>query len=78
MVTASLATIKKIEMPRSWSKGQRTQWLQLPYTLQTYVLKRETERDKALLKAQNQAAIERKKLNAQQDETSEAIQKPAA
>jgi hypothetical protein len=48
--------IDPIEPPRSWATEERHLFLQMPRPLQTYVARRERERDVALNRAQNKAA----------------------
>lgn len=51
-----------IEAPRSWSKEHKEWFAQLPPSLQQYVNQRETERDTALRRGQNEAATLRQSL----------------
>ncbi len=51
-----------IEAPRSWSKERKEEFKALPPSLQEYVIQRETERDTALRRGQNDAATQRKTL----------------
>ena len=50
--------------PRSWDAEARAAFLQLPANLQRYYAKREADRDRAVRKAQNEAADLRHKLAA--------------
>ena len=64
--SSALCAIAKIERPRSWPKDREGEWQLVPYSLKTYIVKRESERDTAVRKAQNEAADARKKLLALQ------------
>ena len=66
-VPAMLSRIAQINPPRSWPAEEKQRFLGLPYSLQTYVCKREGERDKALRRAQNEAADARKKIEGKKD-----------
>ncbi len=54
-----------IEPPRSWSKEARERWATLDPDTQNYLLERDREDSTAIRNAQNQAAEERKALEAQ-------------
>jgi hypothetical protein len=69
--TAALNKIARVEPPRSWDADGRALFLGLPYAVQRFVLKRETERDVALRQAQNRLAEERKSANATKETISE-------
>ena len=51
-VTSALNTITKIEPPRSWVEAEKQKFIDMPYGLQRYVLKREDQRDAALRRSQ--------------------------
>src|SRR5215216_4463325 len=53
-----------IDPPRSWPGGPKQSFKSLPYDLQVYVAAHETQREKALRRAQNEAANARQKLAA--------------
>jgi hypothetical protein len=65
--TAALSAIVKIDAPRSWPKEDKAMFIALPYAVQQRIVKRETERDNAVRKAQNEAADARRKLLALQN-----------
>ena len=67
-VPAMLNKIAAINPPRSWPKEEKQRFLALPYSLQTYVCKREGERDRAVRQAQNEAADVRKKIEGKKDD----------
>jgi hypothetical protein len=79
-VSAALNEISKLAPPASWPKAEKAQWLQLPWTLQAYLVRRDKEQTREIRRAQNEAAELRRQLNAQQKvETNETpIQSPAA
>ncbi len=52
-----------IEAPRSWSKERKEEFKALPPSLQEYVIQRETERDTALRRGQNDTATLRQTLD---------------
>ncbi len=54
-----------IEPPRSWSKERKEEFKALPPSLQEYVIQRETERDTALRRGQNDTATLRQTLDAE-------------
>ncbi len=54
----------RTECPRSWTKEDRIAFAAVPPEIRAILLRRETERDTALRRAQNQLAQERKRLEA--------------
>jgi hypothetical protein len=62
LVTSAINAISKIDPPRSWPREQSARFLSLPYDIQRQIIVRETERDKAVRKAQNEAADLRKQI----------------
>jgi hypothetical protein len=60
-VTAALDRISQLSPPASWPKTEKSQWLQLPYTLKTYLVKRDKDTTREIRRAQNEAAELRKK-----------------
>jgi hypothetical protein len=54
----------KYEPPRSWTREAKLRFLELPTDMQTYLIARETERDRAVRVSQNEAATCRKQLAA--------------
>jgi hypothetical protein len=50
-----------VEPPRSWPDKQKRRFLELPYDLQVFIAGRETDRDKAVRRAQNAAAAATRK-----------------
>ena len=66
-VPAMLNKVAAIKPPRSWPKEEKQRFLALPYGTQTYLCKREGERDRAVRQAQNEAADARKKIEGKKD-----------
>ncbi len=63
-----------IEAPRSWSKERKEEFKALPPSLQEYVIQRETERDTALRRGQNDTATVRQNLEAREKAVQEQQQ----
>jgi len=61
-VTAAIYDITKVAPPRAWPAGWKDRFKALPYDLQTFIADHEAARDKALRRAQNDAAAARQKL----------------
>ena len=61
---AAIADIAGIPPPRSWPDRHKERFRLLPYDLQVYLAAHETQREKVLRRAQNEAAIARRKLAA--------------
>lgn len=59
---AAISRVAGIDPPRSWPDDYKQRFKSLPYDLQVYVATHEARRDKALRRAQNEAAITRQKL----------------
>jgi hypothetical protein len=62
---ASPATQAPIEPPRSWTKEARERFASLPRETQEYLAQREQDRDRELRRNQNEAAEQRKVLEAE-------------
>jgi hypothetical protein len=69
---AAISDIAKVSPPRSWPNDRKQRFKSLPYDLQVYVAAHEEQREKALRRAQNEAASNRKKLAALQPPQREA------
>jgi hypothetical protein len=65
-VAAAISDVAGIEAPRSWPDDRKRQFKSLPYDVQAYVADHEARREKALRRAQNEAATARQKLTALQ------------
>jgi hypothetical protein len=64
VVAGSISDLAGVEPPRSWPAERRRSFRSLPYDLQTYVADREAQRERALRRAQNEAAGARRQLAA--------------
>src|SRR5205807_2403835 len=64
-----------LEPPRSWSKDARERWSKLDPETQEYLRKRDSDDSAALRKAQNEAAGERKAIEAERRKVEEARQR---
>ncbi|MFH1343611.1 MAG: hypothetical protein ABIL01_20760 [Pseudomonadota bacterium] len=62
VAAAALNEIGGISPPRSWPDDRKKSFALLPYDLQVYVAAHEVLREKALRRAQNEAATARQKL----------------
>ncbi|MFG3591910.1 hypothetical protein [Bradyrhizobium sp. RDI18] len=63
---AAISDLAGIDPPRSWPNDRKQRFKSLPYDLQVYVAVHEAQREKALRRAQNEAATARHKLAAYQ------------
>jgi hypothetical protein len=61
-----------IEPPRSWTKEARERFASLPRETQEYLAEREQERDRELRRGQNEAAEQRKALEAERQKAEQA------
>ena len=59
---AAINEIAKIPPPRSWPDDRKQRFATLPYDLQVYIVAHEARRDKALRRAQNEAAAAKQRL----------------
>lgn len=60
----AISALAGIDPPRSWPADCKQRFKSLPYDLQVYVAAHEAQREKALRRAQNEAASARQKLAA--------------
>jgi hypothetical protein len=67
VAAAAISDLTGIEPPRSWPADRKQRFKSLPYDLQVYVTGHEAQREKALRRAQNEAALVRQKLTAYQE-----------
>jgi hypothetical protein len=58
----AISEVAGILAPRSWSGDRKQQFKSLPYDLQFYISGHEQQREKALRRAQNEAAAVKQKL----------------
>lgn len=63
-VAAAVSDVAGIDPPRSWARELRERFKSLPYDVQVLLASHETQREKALRRAQNEAAAARQKLAA--------------
>ena len=63
-VAAALSDVAAIAPPRSWPGDYKQRFKSLPYDVQLFVAAHEAQREKALRRAQNEAAAVRQKLAA--------------
>jgi len=63
-----------IEPPRSWTKEEKERFKSYPRELQAYLLEREQERDRELRRSQNEAADQRKAIDAERAKVAQARQ----
>ncbi len=68
--------IAGIPPPRSWPGERKERFKSLPYDLQVYIAGHEMQREKALRRAQNEAASARQKLEAYQSSQAKKDSKP--
>jgi hypothetical protein len=61
---AAINDVAGIDPPRSWPSDRKQRFKSLPYDLQVYVAAHEAQREKAVRRAQNEAATARQKLAA--------------
>lgn len=66
VAAAAINEVGGIVPPRSWPDARKQRFASLPYDLQVYVAAHEAQREQALRRAQNEAAIARQKLAALQ------------
>jgi len=64
VAAAAIGDLAGIDPPRSWPDDRKERFKSLPYDLQVYIAAHELQREKALRRAQNEAAIARQKLAA--------------
>lgn len=63
-VAAAISAVASIQPPRSWPAEQKLRFASLPYDLQAFVASHDARREKALRRAQNEAAAARRALAA--------------
>ena len=62
VVAATVSELAQISPPRSWPEQHKNRFKSLPYDLQVYLAARESQREKALRRAQNETAVAKRKL----------------
>ncbi len=68
---AALSDVAGLCAPRAWPEAFKQRFRSLPYDVQLFLVKHETGREKALRRAQNEAAALRRKLAEAQKPQSE-------
>ena len=63
LAIAAFNQLHHVEAPRSWTPDQKQFFACLPWGVQMAIARREADRDRALNKIQNEAALKRKKDN---------------
>jgi hypothetical protein len=61
-VAAAVSAVARIDPPRSWPDQQKLSFKLLPYDIQIFVAAHEQQREKALRRAQNDAAAARREI----------------
>jgi hypothetical protein len=74
VVVKAFNDVHPVEPPRSWSAEEKQRFLTLPHATQVYLVQRERQRDSALNRAQNELAMELKRVK----EFGHATQTPTA
>lgn len=67
-VAGVVSDIAGVDPPRSWSNEYKLRFRSLPYDMQVFVASHDARREKALRRAQNEAAAARQKLAASRQE----------
>jgi hypothetical protein len=70
-VAAAISDVAGLAPPRSWPEDFKQRFKSLPYDVQAFLVEHEARREKALRRAQNEAAVVRRKLAATQQSQSE-------
>lgn len=65
-VTAAVSDVADIDPPRSWSDQHKLRFRLLPYDVQLIVVSNDARRERALRRAQNEAAVAKHKLAAKE------------
>lgn len=71
VAASAMNTIAAIPPPRSWPGPFKQRFTALPYDMQVHLAAHEAQRERALRRAQNDAASARQKLTAREAETKE-------
>jgi len=62
IVATAISAVARIDPPRSWPRQQKLSFRLLPYDIQVFVMAHERQREKALRRAQNDAAAARREI----------------
>lgn len=60
--SAAVSAVAGVQPPHAWSDNHKRRFKSLPYDLQLYIAGHEQQREKALRRAQNEAAAAKRKL----------------
>lgn len=60
-VAAAISDVARLAPPRSWPEDFKQRFKSLPYDMQFFIVEHEARREKALRRAQNEAAVRRRK-----------------
>jgi hypothetical protein len=63
LAAAAIGDVAGISPPRSWPSERKQHFRSLPYDMQVYLASREEQRDRAVRRAQNEAAVAKQKTN---------------
>lgn len=69
VAASAMSAIAAVSPPRSWPGPLKQRFTALPYDIQSHLASHETQRERALRRAQNDAASARQKLAALEAET---------
>lgn len=72
VVAATVNDVARISPPRSWPADHRERFRSLPYDLQVYVAAHELQRERALRRAQNDAALLRRQVTLSRERKGQA------
>jgi hypothetical protein len=64
VAAAAISNVAGVSPPRSWPNERTRRFRSLPYDVQVYLASHEEQRDRAVRRAQNEAAVARQKLMA--------------
>jgi hypothetical protein len=66
VAAVAIGEVARISPPRSWPNEHKLRFRSLPYDVQVFLASHDEQRDKAVRRAQNEAAISRQKLLARE------------
>lgn len=67
VVGAAISGVARVSPPRSWPADYQRRFKSLPYDLQVYVSAHDSQREGALRRAQNEAALAKRKVEASRE-----------
>ena len=77
-VAAAIGDIAGVDPPRSWPAEQKLRFKSLPYDVQVFIASHDARREKALRRAQNEAAASRQRLAAHWREQQHIVEESKA